>query len=611
MLNPSQIRARDYQGSNLLILAGAGAGKTETITARALNIAGNDGDTGLTLVTFTKKAATALKHRFEQVRGVNHQAFIGTFHSLCWRIIIDFGQRLQMDSTWAIMDQDDSLRLMKMCAPRLNANDCLKILSFARNSEMSVSDALNTPRFVNHRNNANLIIQATQTYAGKAEANKRLDFDSVLLKAKKLLSEFDDVRTTVQQQYNTLLVDEYQDTNLLQAQLLKNLNTGSNITVVGDDAQSIYSFRAARIENILEFQEEFDAACITLDINYRCPAHILEMAEASLSHNTQRLEREIRAEIFEGPRPKLIQATDQASEAGRIAREIENLINNGVDAKKICVLYRAARLSTPLQQALIDKKISFVLPEDDDFFAFPHIKSVMTVLRLATEPEDRVALAAIYDLLFPNQLDRLQIFDETAETQQASIWDIIEDSVGQEDPIRNLATRLASIRNNEHNQLSVAESLGLVIRFLEESLRNLCGGGSIWQLWLADLAILQTLAQPYSSVSDFLSSISTRNIDRNEDNDGVRFSTIHAAKGLEWDHVFIIGLVEFWFPMRLAIADLGNDEEERRLFYVASTRARKTLWLSTFKSSLNPYGQVMNQESSRFIDEVLDYIDPI
>ena len=168
-LNQSQIQARDHIGSNLLILAGAGAGKTETISARALNLAGLQGSTGLTLITFTKKAALSLRERFEQVQGTNHNAFIGTFHSLCWRIILEFGYKLGIDSSWAIMDQDDAIRLMKMYCATLDANECLKVLSFSRNSNISVNDAINTPRFANLQGNEDLIIRAAETYSQKTK----------------------------------------------------------------------------------------------------------------------------------------------------------------------------------------------------------------------------------------------------------------------------------------------------------------------------------------------------------------------------------------------------------------------------------------------------------
>ena len=195
--------------------------------------------------------------------------------------------------------------------------------------------------------------------------------------------------------------------------------------------------------------------------------------------------------------------------------------------------------------------------------------------------------------------------------RQMSIWDVIENSSDTNKSVKGLATKLNDIRSNDIEKNSVAESLGLVIRLLEQPLQNLSGGGSAWQLWKADLAILQTLAQPFSSVNDFLLNIQMRNVDRSEDEDSVRFSSIHAAKGLEWDYVFVIGLVEFWFPMKLAIADQGNDEEERRLFYVASTRSRRELYLSTYTSNVNPYGRVMSQETSRFIDEVRNYLNEI
>ena len=609
-LNQSQIKARDYSGSNLLILAGAGSGKTETIASRALNIAGIDGDAGLTLITFTKKAALSLKTRFEKVFGTNHKAFIGTFHSLCWRIILEFGFKLGIDSSWAIMDQDDSIRLMKMNSQGVDANDCLKILSFSKNSNIKVDQCLDEPRYVGMKNK-NLIIKAIDEYSRKVKLNKRFDYDTLLETAYKLVADFSDIRDHLNQRFKNILVDEYQDTSLLQAKILEKLNTGKNI-MVGDDAQSIYSFRAASIENILQFEKKFSANCITLDTNYICPKKILDMAEASLKHNKKRMNRKINAANLDGSVPYLIEATDQSREAEDVAAEIKKLIDKGVSPKKVCVLYRANRLSLPLQQVLKKKGINFTLPDEDDFFSLIHIKSVLNVLRLVNEPEDRISLAAIYDILSPNNLSELSSIENIAMSRQQSFWEIIGDDIYKTNPLKDLEKILVDIRKNTIENNSVAESLGLVISFLEQYLKKLCGGNTVWQLWLADLTILQTLAQPFSSLNDFLSTIQTENINRNNETENcIIFNSIHSSKGLEWDFVFVIGLVEFWFPMRLAIADQGNDEEERRLFYVASTRSCKKLYLSTFKSNVNPYGKLMKQTRSRFVNEVSDYLENV
>ena len=216
--------------------------------------------------------------------------------------------------------------------------------------------------------------------------------------------------------------------------------------------------------------------------------------------------------------------------------EINRLIDNEVlPFNKICVLYRANRLSLPLQQTLKNMGIKFSLPDEDDFFSLPHIKSVMNVLRLVNEPEDRVALSAVFDLLSPNNLAEFNSLDRNAELRQTSFWDVIEEN----NPLRYLGPKLVEIKTNDNENIPVVESLGLVTSFLENPLKKLSGGGSIWQfLDLVDLAILQTLAQPFSSLNDFLSSIQTQNLTRNnEEENSVLFNSIHSAKGLEWDYV--------------------------------------------------------------------------
>ncbi len=612
-LNENQKRARDFHGSNLLILAGAGSGKTETIAARALKLADLGGSRGLTLITFTKKAASALQARFEEGQS-GHDAFIGTFHSLCWRIIRDHGHRLEIDGSWAIMDQADQMRLMKrscsnLLSEHIDPADCLKLLSFSINSSINLDEALNQPRFREMRGARAAILEITERYKRKSKSNKRLDFDLIISTANHLLSEFPDVKQMVQQRYRTILVDEYQDTNRLQSELLQHLDTGSNITVVGDDAQSIYSFRAARIENILEFERYFRADRLELNINYRCPKPVLDLAEASLRKNSQRLERSIRARNLGDSRPLLMQAEDPNEEAKYVAEKIKNLLNQGVRPADISILFRATRLSLPLQQILDTEGIKYTLPNADDFFSLPHIKFFMDSLRLAIEPEDTVALATLYDLLIGDNLRGLEDLEQSAAHQQTSIWATIEDNLPENHPLRQLSARLIEIQNNDSEHQSVASSLSVIMNFLSEPLERYSGGGSVWDFWLADISLLQTLAQPFTSVYEFLRDISGRNVSRNETTESIQFSTIHGAKGLEWEYVFIIGLVEFWFPMKKAIADQGNDEEERRLFYVACTRTRHELFLSSFKTSLNPYGKAISQQRSRFIDEVLQYIE--
>ena len=265
MLNQDQINARDHRGRNLLILAGAGAGKTETLTVRAISLALERDASTLALITFIRRAALSLRDRFENTLGREHNAFIGTFHSFGWRLILDFGPKFGIDDRWAIMDQSDSERLMRMSLTTqgLSFRDCISVLSFARNSNSDPNTIIGTPRFANLTNVRHDVIQTIKNYEHKCEQNKRLDFDSILTKAKMILDD-PECASVAQKRYATVLVDEYQDTNRLQANLLEKLNTGSNVTVVGDDAQSIYSFRGARIENILEFEKIFDATRVTL-----------------------------------------------------------------------------------------------------------------------------------------------------------------------------------------------------------------------------------------------------------------------------------------------------------------------------------------------------------
>ena len=375
MLDADQERAVNFRDQNLLILAGAGAGKTQTLVSRAISLAEEVGFTRLMLVTFTKKSALTLTERIKVTSrdpDAYKNAYIGTFHSIAWRLVREYGHLLNIDEEYAIMDQIDSERLMKLAAFRYNVDHQIlcRLSSFSRNSGISVDKLIQTPRYA-HLGRIGSIKEIISSYNERSKRSKRLDFNHILEFANALLKKHPQVRQELQERFSAILVDEYQDTNILQARILQSLNNGTNITVVGDDAQSIYSFNAATIQNILSFEQEFNATKITLSTNYRNPPRILELAENSVMQNNEGMPRDIRPSLEGGSTPILLTARNQVEEAVIIGEAIGDFVDAGIDPEKIAVLYRANRLSAALQIELQRLGISFSTSGDADFLRFP------------------------------------------------------------------------------------------------------------------------------------------------------------------------------------------------------------------------------------------------
>ena len=621
-LDDDQLKAVTHRGSNLLIIAGAGSGKTHTLTHRAVSFLeeGVKPDE-LMVITFTKKAANELQMRIVnnvpvEMRKSLKRAWIGTIHSICWRMLMEYGEVVGLKPSWSVLDQEDTERVMYLSAKpygfgRKLAKQIYSVYSYSRNSMTEWSDWVKTQRFPDVPKSPN-VGKAIAAYQRRCRRSNRVDFDDLQILALKLLHENPSIREEYQKRFNVIMVDEYQDTNVIQAGILKLLATRENIvTVVGDDAQSIYGFRAATIKNILNFVSEFSADKVLLSRNYRSTPEIVALANTSIRNNRYQIPKEIHAVAIQGSKPLYYRGNFPRDEAEFVVQHIVEKQNSGIPINEIAVLFRSTRQAAAVQIELSKADIPFVVIGGEDFFKLEHIKVVLDMLRLLINPEDSIALGSLQDVIGFSSSVTLEKIEHQADTVQLSFWDIVDWALPQADveqqadieSLIDFRRQIYRLQTSIIPDSSITPVITAVFRFLEPYLKRHYTHG--WKNVREDYAILQSVAAQFTSLSDFLNSIALQQFVEDEDAEGkIVLSTIHSAKGLEWDTVFVIGLVEFWFPLNWAIQQTGTDEEERRLFYVAVTRAKNSLFLSSYFKDVTPYGNVKQQRLSRFIREL-------
>lgn len=510
----------------------------------------------------------------------------------------------------------DAERVMKLSAKAFgydsdDSKNIYHLYSYARNSMTEWNQWQHSDRFGYIKNPAN-IGRAIESFARRCSKCNRVDFDDLQVLALNLLRSNPDVRRTYQERFQIIMVDEYQDTNRIQAAILELLaNEKNNITVVGDDSQSIYGFRAATVDNILNFEDDFNSDRITIRTNYRSTPEIVALANASIRHNKNQIYKEIRSNLPSYKKPVFFSGRNPSEESKFIIGQINSLLKAGKQIEDIAVLFRATRQVANLEVELKRAGIPYVITGGEDFFTLEHIKLMLNMARLLINPEDSISLASLQDLIGFSSSTALEETEAKAEVSQLSFWDIVDET----------AKKTSSYKRNEYQSLidfredidrirySISESKTItsiitsIIKYLESPMERKYA--HIWQDVVDDLSILQTIAAPYSSLQDFLNTVSLQQFIEDEgQTDKLILSTIHSAKGLEWDSVFVIGLVEFWFPLNWAIKQTGTAEEERRLFYVAVTRAKRNLFLTSYSQAVNQYGTTKEQQLSRFIIEL-------
>jgi DNA helicase II / ATP-dependent DNA helicase PcrA len=639
-LNPPQRKAVTHGDGPLLVLAGAGSGKTRVLTYRiAYLVATGMAHPGEILaITFTNKAADEMRERVERlVGGVSRLMWVMTFHSACARILRREAERLGYKRAFTIYDEADSLRMLKRCLNELEI-DPKRFPPRAIKSQ--ISDAKNRlVDSVEYRERQGSFFEQTvadvyELYERRMHAANAMDFDDLLVRTVNLLELFEDVRDRYQRAFRHVLVDEYQDTNLAQYRLLQLLcETHRNLFVVGDDFQSIYGFRGAEIRNILEFERDFpDTEVVKLEQNYRSTQTILSAANAIMAHNRGQKEKRLWTDVGEGGPVTIAELEDEHSEARYVAGEIERLASEeGVARTEIATFYRTNAQSRVLEDTLVRYDVPYQVIGGTKFYERAEIKDAIAYLNVLVNPDDAISFARIVNSprrgIGQTTQARLLSHANTAGVSPLEVAERPEDVPGLGaaaiKAVSRFAETIASLRARADHEPPVAELLEAVLsetgyldaleaeRTIEaegraENLRELVGvaaefdanraleeSGPVGQLQIAPL-------------DEFLQQISlfTDQDAMRSDDELVTLMTLHNAKGLEFEAVFMIGCEEGVFPHSRSIEE-GNLEEERRLCYVGATRAKRLLYLTSARQR-NLYGARGYNLPSRFLGEIPD-----
>ncbi len=617
-LNDSQREAATHIDGPLLILAGAGSGKTKTLTTRLAYLLGEVGiDPANTLtLTFTNKAASEMRDRALRLIGdrAAYPPLLCTFHKFGLLFLKFHIDRLERDNNFVIIDSDDKKRLVRSLAKDLKIDLNLSFLaseiSKYKNTLLSPEEVIAKAELPDYKKAALLY----QRYQENIEENNLVDFDDLLMLTHRILEENEDLRRETSRRYQYIMVDEYQDTNELQYKLLRLLcSEHDNLCVVGDDDQSIYGWRGANIRNILEFHEHFDnTRIVKLEVNYRSTQPILEAANALIEHNSKRLGKKLISHRGEGPEVKLLHSLDESHEARNIAQKIHDLLDEGADPEEIAVLYRINALSRSLEEGFSRENLPFKLIGGMRFYERAEIKDIISYFRVLANPHDDFSFLRIVNKpkrgLGKTSIDKLM---RTAHDRRISLYQTIE-SLSEKELAsaisKKAAATLKELVETIHELQQVSrESLYNFVDFFEEKIGLKEYYGAMVDGFERILNIDEfygylrdsVMKNPELSLDEFLNDISLQSDQDEVEGNAITIMSIHAAKGLEFEHLFVIGMEEEFFPL---LGDGCNMEEERRLGYVAITRAKTDLTLC-YSDSRFYKGRRKQLEKSRFLGE--------
>lgn len=625
-LNTEQLAAALGPDGPALVLAAAGTGKTRTLVYRVAYLAerGIPPDRIL-LLTFTNRAAREMLERAENLAGPGISGvWGGTFHHMANRILRRHAPALNYRSDYTILDRDDSRTLVRDCLRdlKLDRKDfpkrdvLLALFSSAANTEGSVV-RLAEDRFADTDVDLADVARVHEKYEEKKRALDAMDFDDMLVNCLKLLRERPDVCAGYQERFAHVLVDEYQDTNTIQAELVDRLaEQRRNLLVVGDDFQSIYAWRGADFRNIMSFPERYrEARTYKLETNYRSVPEILAVANTCIAGNPEQFQKELRPTREAYHKPRLVRVRDGEAQARHVVDEIRELRRSGYKYREMAVLYRAHFHAMELQMTLTREGIPYAITSGVRFFEQAHIKDVCSLLRVLVSPEDQLAFTRLL-MLLPGVGPRTAI----------RIWDRLGGAFGaaNDDHVKLVAD---SVRPGAREAWAAISRI--MMEYREEGLSE--DGGEVMHRFakafyegyaaktfenaarrLDDIGELVLYTAKFESVRVFLSDVALlTNLDAEDasvpsgDNDGIRLSTVHQAKGLEWPVVMLVWLTEGMFPSARSVAESADGEaEERRLFYVAVTRAKDELVLCVPEIRRLREGGVMPCLTSRFVDEL-------
>jgi len=593
-LNPSQYEAATHIDGALLILAGAGSGKTKTITSRLAYLLslGIDPQNTLTL-TFTNKAASEMRERaLKLMPNTTYPPLLATFHKFGLIFLKMNIHLLGRSNTFVIIDTDDKKKIIKNISQDIPFNMVAKEISKYKNNFLTPNDIFSMAKDEDSKKLSHIYDE----YIKYLTKNNLVDFDDLLLLTYQILEEFNDVAEKYSKKYQYIMVDEYQDTNDIQLKILKKLCCShNNICVVGDDDQSIYGFRGANIKNILDFQNQFNAKMIKLEENYRSSPEILEVANKLISFNKNRHKKVLKATLPNYRKVLVLEHYNELVESETIAKQIKNLINSGIKPDNIAVLYRINALSRSIEDGLRSNGINYKLVGGIKFYEREEIKDIISYLRLLINPNDDYSFKRVVNK--PRRgIGKASLDKISAIKGEKSFMEFIDEDL-------SFVTKKAGKSLKEFKEI-IKNLSSLEVGDLIFSIEDKIG---LLQFYKDDDKI-QNLQEFYGLLKDYskkdytleeiLNELSLQSDADNIQNSAINIMTIHASKGLEFDHLFVIGFEEGFFP--LGDSDI---EEERRLAYVALTRAKKELVLSCVKSRYIR-GSRDFVEKSRFLTEM-------
>ena len=614
-LNSAQLEAVKTKDGAILVIAGAGTGKTKTLTYRTARLI-EDGinPENILLLTFTKKASKEMLNRATLVLDERCDKVAGgTFHSFSNLILRKYSALLGLKNNFTIMDSVDSSDVIAHITNTLypkkekrlpKKNTILEIYSKSVNKEIPVKEIIEK-EFYNFRDVEDKIIEIHKKYVQYKRENSILDYDDLLLYLKFLLEDHENIRKKLSNQYKYIMVDEYQDTNTLQADIIKLLaSEHNNVMAVGDDSQSIYAFRGANYKNILDFPNIFpDVKIIKLEQNYRSSQEILNLTNKIIEKATQGYKKELYSDIAGIFKPALIRAINSQMEADFICQQILELLDEGINLGDICVLARNARMSYNLEIELSKANIPYQKFGGPKFMEAAHIKDIIAHLRIILNPDDEISLNRVLMLLKgigAKATSQIIPFMQQKNYNQKLLPSKYCQSLT---PLFNLLVK------NDENNWNLQELVDEIIKYYKNILKEKYDD---WQKREKDLEHFSYLATQYKKLDNFLSDLALEPPEasvegmykRNIKDDCLTISTIHSAKGLEWDSVFIIGAVDGRFPSAYSFNSVDEMEEELRLMYVATTRAKSRLFISYPIDMYDYTSQMILTKPSRFLDNL-------
>lgn len=617
-LNQNQQKAVKHIDGPMLVLAGAGSGKTKVLTNRIANLIDNGiSPYNILAITFTNKAAKEMKDRvISLIGGTASSIQISTFHSLGLRILKENYALLGYERNFTIIDSDDVLTIIKkimkdlnMSKEHYNPREIKNKISSAKNEMMDV-EKFSKIEF-DHK-----IVEVYKTYQKKLKQGNSVDFDDLLILPIKLFKNFPSVLEEYQDRYKYILIDEYQDTNEAQYTFTRLLSAKyRNIFVVGDNDQAIYAFRGANYKNILNFEKDYpEAKTILLEENYRSTKNILNAANSVIKNNRERKDKNLWSSNETGDKIKYKKVSTEKEEASFVVEEIKNLLSQGITEEQIAVLYRTNAQSRTIEEELLKKNIKYRVVGSFYFYNRKEIKDLLCYLRLINNHKDDVSLLRIINTPKRGIGEKtINNLITSAEENNTSLYDTI--TSGKELAFKELIEELTK----DSEKLSITE---LVDTILEKSgIKKELSSSKLLEdeIRLENLNEFKGVTQTYeeeqgnANLEDFLEEISlVSDITEHQDSASrVSLMTVHSVKGLEYNYVFIIGMEEGIFPHYNAINDGTNSaiEEERRLCYVAITRAKKKLYITSADTRML-FGNTTRNLPSRFINEIdKEYIE--